>query len=561
MNEHPLSVLLVEDYQPHVAMFREMLSKAGVTNWSVDVADRLDGTLKSIAAHAPDVVLLDLQLPDSDGFDTFAAVFAAGDFPIVVLSGMDDEALAVQTVKQGAQDYLVKGRVDHHLLVRTVRYAIERHRIQRELEAARADLERRVEERTAEFKAAIEQLRVEVEQRQKAEAAVRDTNNQLADALMRLRQSQEQTVQRERLHALGRMASGIAHEFNNALSPIIGFSGLLLNKPDLFNDRAKAREYLLMIHNAAQDSARIVSQLRGFYRAKPDGSGFKPVSLNEIAGQVVVLTRPLWKDQAQAEGANIEVQTAFDPRLPEMSGDATALREMLINLMMNAIDAVGKGGTVTIGTTLGEGRIVLTVKDNGVGMNREVCERCVEPFFTTKDEKGTGLGLSIVYGIVQRHGGEIGIQSAPKEGTTITASFPLQSKAAPVESIPAPALMIKPSRILVVEDEPLVRELITVYLGEDKHQVQTADNGRTGLEKFQAGEFDLVLTDRAMPGMNGDQLARMIKEIKPGQPVILLTGFGDLMPGEEKPEGVDDIVGKPFTMQTLRAAIARALTK
>jgi signal transduction histidine kinase len=559
MSDKSLHVLLVEDYQPHVVMLREMLLRAGASNWVVEVAGTLNEALKRITSRAPDIVLLDLQLPDSTGIDTFASVFAAGDFPIVVLSGVDDEALAIQTVKQGAQDYLVKGRVDHNVVVRTVRYAMERARIQRELEAARVELERRVEERTAEFKEANDKLRVEVEQRQKAEAAVRGTNDQLADALELLRKTQEQVVQRERLHALGQMASGIAHEFNNALAPIIGFSDMLLKKKSLGDDPEKSREYLKMINTAAKDSAKIVGHLREFYRITPDGAGMQPVSLNSIAGQAITLTQPFWKDQAQSRGANIVIRSELDPGTPEINGDEVALREMITNLVVNSIDAVGQGGVITISTSHENGRVLLKVADDGAGMDRATVEHCLEPFFTTKAEHGTGLGLSITYGIVQRHGGSLDIQSETGRGTVITASFPLQSGAASVESKKITKLKMKPSRILVVEDEPLVKELIGVYLHEDNHDVQTASDGREGLDKFRAGEFDLVLTDRAMPGMNGEQLARMIKEIKPSQPIILLTGFGDLLPGEKLPEGIDDIVGKPFTMQVLREAIAKHL--
>ena len=205
---------------------------------------------------------------------------------------------------------------------------------------------------------------------------------------------------------------------------------------------------------------------------------------------------------------------------------------------------------------------MLEITDTGIGMSEDVRLRCIEPFFSTKEERGTGLGLGIVYGIVRRHEGSIEIESTPNRGTTVTITLPLYKE----ETAPEKSFANVPSerslRILVVEDEPLVREVITVYLTEDLHQIETATNGREGLDKFKAGQFDLVLTDRAMPEMNGDALAAEIKKIAPEQPVILLTGFGDLMSGAgERPAGVDMVVSKPFTLSVLRDAIAKGVQK
>ena len=208
-----------------------------------------------------------------------------------------------------------------------------------------------------------------------------------------------------------------------------------------------------------------------------------------------------------------------------------------------------------------DGHALIEVTDNGVGMTEEVRLRCLEPFFSTKEQHGTGLGLGIVYGIVRRHEGRIEIDSKLGEGTTVTLTLPLykeQAGAKAVDAVPVSESL----RVLVVEDEPLVREVISVYLTEDHHQVEVAGNGREGLEKFQAGQYDIVLTDRAMPEMNGDQLAAAVKAINPNIPVMLLTGFGDLMTDAgERPAGVDLVVSKPFTLNTLREGIARVLQK
>jgi len=321
----------------------------------------------------------------------------------------------------------------------------------------------------------------------------------------------------------------------------------------------RARGYIEMIHTAAEDSAKIVARLREFYRYREENDVFTPVPLNDLIQQVISLTQPRWKDQAQANGVQVTMKTELQ-NIPTIAGNEAELREMLFNVVFNAIDAIEKAGTITFRTSMHEGCARLQVIDNGTGMTEEVRLRCLEPFFSTKDEHGTGLGLGIVYGIIRRHDGTIQIESAPAKGTTVTISLPLYKEDRP-PAPPAPAsVMERPLHILVVEDEPLVREVIEVYLREDNHIVLTASNGREGLEKYRSGTFDLVLTDRAMPECNGDVLAAEIKKLSPHQPVILLTGFGDLMSGAgEKPEGVDLVVSKPFTLNSLREAMTRAL--
>lgn len=556
------NVLLVEDNEEHVRMLRHMFLQGDTAHYNLIHFGRLGPALDRARLPGIHVILLDLTLPDSHGIDTFLRMeSAAANVPIVVLSGLNDESLAMETVQHGAQDYLVKGRVDHHTLLRSLRYAVERKRAEQELKRAHDELEHRVLERTGELIGANEKLLMEIKERKRAEDALRASNRQLAEALEKLRETQEHIIQRERLHALGRMASGIAHDFNNALAPILGFSELMLIRPETLQDSAKTKNYLEMIHTAAEDSSKIVSRLREFYRYREDTEIFAPVSLNDLIQQVIALTQPRWKDQAQAEGIHIKIRTDLQ-NIPTVAGNESELREMLFNIVFNAIDAIQEQGTITFHTFAREECAVLQIADTGAGMTPEVRSRCLEPFYSTKAEHGTGLGLGIVYGIVRRHDGTIEIESAPNRGTTITISVPLYKEEVQPVKTPSAEPAARPLRILVVEDEPLVREVISVYLSEDNHEIETAKNGREGLEKFKAGTFDLVLTDRAMPEMNGDVLASEIKKIAPRQPVVLLTGFGDLMSGAgERPAGVDLVVSKPFTLNTLRDAITKGMQK
>ena len=557
-----LPILLVEDNPEHVALLRQLLATPELSHFHLETVGSLAEALDWLKTGSIELILLDLTLPDSDGLETFIRVFeAAPQTALVVLSGINDVALALETVQLGAQDYLVKGRVDNHLLLRAMHYAIERKRAQAELQRAHDALEDRVRERTAALIQTNGKLQAEIAERRKAEATALESNRQLSAALGQLRATQQEIIQRERMHALGRMANGIAHDFNNALAPILGFSELLLLKPDTLTDQKKVRNYVEMIHSAAKDSAKVVSRLREFYRYRDESEVFTPVVLNDVVLQGISLTQPRWKDQALAAGVNIDIRTEMGD-VPTVPGNEAELRELLVDLLFNAIDAIPKRGTITIRTAVQGRWLVLTVADDGIGMSEEIKARCLEPFFSTKEDQGTGLGLGAVYGIACRHEGEIDIQSEPGRGTTVAVSLPLERSpraAEPAKPMPPATASL---RILVVEDEPLVREVLGVYLAEDNHQVTTAENGREGLEKFRAGEFDLVMTDRSMPEMNGDALAAEVKKLRPAQPVLLLTGFGDIMSGAgEKPAGVDLVVSKPFTLTTLRSAIAKITAK
>ena len=560
MPDEAVNVLLIEDNPEHTTLVLHLLSKSETVHYTVHTAATLALGLARLRDGGIGLIILDLQLPDSDGLETFIRTVEVNpEIPLVVLSGLQDVSVAIETVQLGAQDYLVKGHFDNQVLLRALQYAVERKRVQLQLKRANEDLEKRVRERTAALQDSNAKLRQEVAERVKVEETVLETNRQLADALKRLEASQAQVIQRERMHALGRMAHGIAHDFNNALAPILGFSELLLMKPELLADTKKVRSYLQMIHTAAKDSESVTSRLREFYRYRDDSEIFSPVVINDVVLQAISITQPRWKDQSLAAGIHIDIRTEMGS-VPTVVGNEDELRELVVNLIFNAIDAIVKRGTITVRTEVQGRWLVVTVADDGVGMTEEVRAQCLEPFFSTKEIEGTGLGLGSVYGIVRRHEGQIDIQSEPQRGTSISISLPLDKGDKRPEPSRLASAAVAPLRILVVEDEPLVREVLGVYLDEDKHTVTLAVNGRDGLEKYQAGEFDLVMTDRAMPEMNGDQLAQEIRKLNASQPILLLTGFGELMMGSgEQPPGVDLVVSKPFTLTTLRNAIAKVM--
>jgi signal transduction histidine kinase len=392
--------------------------------------------------------------------------------------------------------------------------------------------------------------------RRRAEMDLVHANQELAKALSELKATQQQVIQQERLRALGEMASGIAHDFNNTLTPILGFTDLLLERPEILADGEEAARFLKLLRTSAQDAANIVRRLREFYRPLDTQEELVPVELAPVISQVVELTQPKWRQQAQANGCNIEVKTRLQPT-PPVAGDESALREALTNLIFNAVDAMPNGGVITLETAVENDQAVVRVHDTGSGMTEEVRQRCLEPFFSTKDDKGTGLGLAMVYGIVQRHRGLLEVNSVLGRGTTFVIRLPLivvAENEAPAPSVePAPK---SPLQVLVVDDEPGIREVISAFLRSDGHNVITASNGRDGLKEFQSQPFDVVVTDRAMPQMNGDQMAGLIKQARPDIPIVLITGFGNLIePTKKQATSVDVVLNKPVTLKTLLSTI------
>ncbi len=395
-----------------------------------------------------------------------------------------------------------------------------------------------------------------------AQLAVAIHNAQLYEDLQRayeqLKVSQDEAMRAERLRALGQMASGIAHDFNNVLTPVLGYLELALEHPDLPD---AARSDVERARRGALAASSIVARLREFYRPRDAAEPFAPVDLNRVIREAVDLTRPRWRDIPQEQGIVIDTRLELGPS-PRVQGDAAALRDLLTNLIANAVDAMPNGGTITIRTQTEGDRVLLSVSDTGVGMSEEVRRRAFEPFFSTKGSQGTGLGLSICYGIVQRHGGEIDLQSEQGNGTTVFVRLPVSGETLPLgqdETLPA----LPPLTILLVDDEESVRAVIGRMLTRAGHKVIMAGGGREAIHEIHErapGEIHVVITDLGMPQVTGREVARASKAHSPQTPVILLTGWGAKM-GQElaAPEEVDEILTKPVQSIDLHRSLVRAL--
>jgi signal transduction histidine kinase/CheY-like chemotaxis protein len=381
-----------------------------------------------------------------------------------------------------------------------------------------------------------------------------------------LRRTQQAVMEHERLRALGQMASGIAHDINNALSPVALYTEFLLDREPL---SARAREYLETTQRAIGDVSHTVARMREFYRKPESELVLVPVDINRLVRQVLELTRARWNDMAQRQGIVIRISTDLAPNAPIVAGIESEIREAMTNLVFNAVDAMPQGGTLTLRTArVDAARVQLQVEDTGLGMDEETRRRCLEPFFTTKGERGTGLGLAMVYGVAQRHNAEIEIDSAIGKGTTMRMSFPVAVPGAAGGLPETPSARVHPSRlrILLVDDDPLVIKSLGDTLEAEGHLVTTASGGREGVEIVRATaerneNFSVVITDLGMPYIDGRKVASAVKLAWKTTPVILLTGWGQRMADEEDmPANVDRVLNKPPKLQQLRTALSELAT-
>ncbi len=387
----------------------------------------------------------------------------------------------------------------------------------------------------------------------------------LRQAYDELRQSQTSAMQQERLRALGQMASGIAHDINNAISPVSIYTESLLEREPNLSPRA--RSSLEVIQRAIDGVAATVARMREFYRPREPQMTLTEVRLNGLIEQVLELTHAKWSALPQERGISIELRRDFAADLPVIRGAEDEIRDALTNLIFNAVDAMPDGGVLTVRTlvrnrTSDPELVSVEVSDTGVGMDEETRRRCLEPFFTTKGERGTGLGLAMVYGMIQRHSAEFAIESSVGAGTTMQITFPayLQSSLNTAH-MPQPQFVLRRLRVLIVDDDPIIIKALEDALGGDGHVTVAASGGQAALDEFAAANgtdnaFALVISDLGMPNFDGRRVAAGVKQLAPATPVIMLTGWGTRMIDDNDiPSHVDRVLAKPPRLRELRAAI------
>jgi signal transduction histidine kinase/ActR/RegA family two-component response regulator len=381
-------------------------------------------------------------------------------------------------------------------------------------------------------------------QAEQAERHVAELNHYIAEQ-ERIR---EQYSQVEKMSALGELASGVAHDFNNTLAGILGRAQLMLGTKDL----AKIENGLQIIIKTAKDGAKTIKRIQDFARQRRDHD-FQPVDMSQLLLDVGEMTRPRWKDSAEV--ANVHISLNLQLRCNAMvMGDESELREVLVNMVFNAVDAMPEGGTLTLSAQELNGCVELSVSDTGIGMSEDVRLRIFDPFFTTKGKTGMGLGLAVSYGIIRRHEGTVEVDSEVGQGTTFRLMLPIAKgarKTQPTAELHVPPvahpIRISQTKILIVDDEAYVRVLLRDILEKEGCEVALAEGGREALALFEEEHFDAIFTDVGMPEMSGWELARAVRERNSQIPLAVITGWGEAVGSiEQKAAQVDWVVAKPF---------------
>jgi two-component system, cell cycle sensor histidine kinase and response regulator CckA len=611
MNLDGIRVLLVEDNPGDARLFAELVRDAGAGQWKLVHVDRLSAALDRLTREPFDVILLDLSLPDADGLETLIRAHTeAPKVPIVVLTGHDDEALAVRAVRAGAQDYLVKGRLDGDLLVRSIRYASERGRaveaLERREEHYRSLIENSMDlisilnldgtmryvspshERLLGYP--LEELVgknvfsfMHAEDKPHVQAALVNGNGgrpvecrvRHADGSWRVLESfsrdlshiagvsgmvvnarditerkhlEEQLHHSQRLEAVGRLAGGVAHDFNNLLMVITGYSHMLL---DAMHSSDPARQDLEQVVKASERATDLTRQLLAFSRRQ--GVRASLVNLNELVQEMDRMLR-------RVLGEEIHLIVKLAPELKTVRADPGQIEQVILNMVVNARDAMPSGGQVLIETKNSglpaKDCVTISISDNGIGMDSQVLSRVFEPFFTTK-EHGTGLGLATSYGIIKENGGELRVESMPAKGTSFHIELPAALQTPEDVELPKESRAPRGTEtILLVEDEDPVRRVVETMLKRHGYQVLASGSSKEALATAEqhGGIIHLLITDMVMPGMSGRKMAECLVARRPEMKVLYVSGYGDAKADDEA-----HFLQKPFSTEELANKIRELL--
>ena len=639
-----IKILFVEDMPSDMELAIRELRKNNIDFTSKRVETKED-YLRELNEFRPDIVISDYAMPEFDGM---AALKILLDFdstiPLVVLTGSLNEDTAVDCLRAGASDYVIKEHITR--LPYAVTEALEQRKNKKVKNAIELELKQRTEELNNYFNQSLElfciidlkgyfkrlnktwettlgytlselnglhlidlahpddieatQIAIEgllknnivlnlvnryrckdqkykwiewrasrvesmiyaaardITERKLAEEELKQSNSKLEKTVLQLTETQKQVLFQEKMRSLGQMTSGICHDINNSLTPIMGYIDILKADENLSEQYSTIFNRIIKSTN---DIAKTIGRLREFYRADVIESELKDLDINGIITETIELTKHRWKNIPELSGTVIKIKPDLQDNLPLTIGQESEIVEALTNLILNACDAMPKGGELRFKTYLKGKNIIIEISDTGIGMNEETLLRCLDPFFTTKGKNGTGLGLSMVFGILERHKGEIKINSVPDEGTMIELILPVRHNpktlSTPVVSNLTPDL--SGLKILSVEDDPVISEMLTLMLKRKGFEVVAVRNGRNGIDKYQEAlidnsPFDLVITDLGMAEMDGISFSKAIKIITPAVPIILLTGFGSLLDKTEH-TSIDYLLNKPLLSSELMKAI------
>jgi signal transduction histidine kinase len=485
--------------------------------------------LRLVESEKPPIVLLDVELPDITGYDVCAFIKKKWPEVMVLMTSSTFTTSPHRTrgLDSGADSYLVQPAEPLELAA-AVNAMLRIRKAEDNMRALNATLDQRVQDRTAELEASNQKLKHEMEQRQRAEMAL---------------------VQSQKMEAIGQLTGGLAHDFNNLLTAVVGNLDLIRTRA---TDPRIARQ-AEHAFKAAERGSKLTAQLLAFSRTQKLAT--VPVDLNAlIDGMFELLNQTL--------GAAVTVVRNLPPDLPHALADANQLELAILNLSINARDAMPEGGTLTISTArdvTDKERLVVSVADTGTGMPPEIVARVFDPFFTTKPPgKGTGLGLSQVYGIVRQIGGDVTIDTEVGKGTRINIALPMANAMAANEHVEANAVSRGSEAILIVDDDPDVREIMSAVLSDLGYQVREASNGASALDMLQNYQPDLMVIDFGMPGSNGAEVAANARQTHASLRILFVSGYSDTT-AIEKAVGKTTLLHKPFLPAEFVAAVRSSL--
>jgi len=617
------TILVVEDDEGLSRLIAKSLKTIDV---NVEVVHSGADAIDWIADNSPLITLMDYRLPDMTARQILENLKDRNiDFPFIVMTGHGDEKVAVEMMKAGARDYIVKQGQFFELLPSVIKWVFKELETEKKLTKANNALEKSEKK----YRSIVDNALVGVYKSNingdiiyanhalsnmfgyvtpeemmsggilqiyknkvdrdslvtklqasgcvdefECECVKKDgsgvdiiltatlEDNIISGMMINItsrKRMEKILIQSEKLRAMGVMAAGIAHDFNNVLAIINGYTQLL-------EGSCEGNEELLngfrAINKAVEDGSETVRRLSEFTRMEKSTAKHVSVNMVEVVEQSINFSKPKWKDVAQASGATYEIDTEGLTSVRDVLGNPAELREIVINLINNAIDAMSGGGRITFRTWEKGHSIFMSMADNGCGMSKEVQSKIFDPFYTTKGVEGSGLGMSVSYGIVGKHGGSIDVISQVGKGTVFTIELPIATETIFPETPVEPVIDIEAAKyhILVVDDVKEISDLLYVFLTRQGYNVDSVQSGDEAIKKLEKECYDLVICDLGMPQVSGWDVIKVADSLENKPKIGLITGWADMLDSLNKDDmGVDFIVSKPIKYKQLSTIIKETL--
>ncbi len=618
-------ILIVEDNEG----LSKLITK-GLTSEGFDVKVVYEGlqAIDWIANNTIDLILLDYKLPDMSAAQTINALKERHlDIPFIIMTGHGDEKIAVEMMKTGARDYILKEGDFFDLIPSTVRSVIEDLQREKALFQANEALEKSEKKYRAivdnalvgvykinvngivlyanqalsimfeyaspgemmtsgslqiyknkkdwdvlinilNVSGSVDSFECECITKNRSDLVIIQTAILEGDIISGMminitahKKMEKTLMQSEKLRAMGIMAAGIAHDFNNVLAIINSHVEMI---ESICDDNEELLDGFRAIGRAVDDGTETVRRLSEFTRMRKSASKHVLVNIVDIIKESIDLTKPTWKDVAHAGGVTYDIDIEGLSSVPNILGSPSELREVVINMINNATDAMPGGGRITFLTWEKYNSTFMSIADNGSGMSKEVQSRIFDPFYTTKGADGSGLGMSVSFGIVGKHGGRIDVISQIGDGSVFTIEFPVATKKTFQDVSLETDIDIKTNkyRILVADDVKEISGILYMFLSRQGYNVDRVDSGAEAIKLLEKESFDLVICDLGMPVVSGWDVIRFVESLKRKPKIGLITGWADMLDSlKEDDLGVDFVISKPIKFRKFSTLIKETLLK